>query len=659
MDRAEAAADTEPHALNLKVMRLSRPGLALNSTPFVQPSSASSSDVGTIFRKSLAEKDAKNSTLLANLFPVAQAENSSLLLQDIPLTPVLLLPEAVGSISLGEAFKSMVTLSNDSPVPVGEPRIIVEIQTNTRKVEVARKEPEPKVDGGKSVLYSNQHLATVVDWEMQELGMTVLSVTVSYDSAIGRREFVRYYKFNVTAPLAIKTKTHLPSSVNALFRPDMRERVYLEVVIQNITHTPISFSSVEFLPVPGIAVVEAPASKHQPKGDTQKSVLLTLFDGAAELLQPGNTRQLLYVLAPTPRPAFPKSSLFLPHYNPGQMLPLGKLDLTWSGPYGETGHLMTSVLGRRAPSVSPTAVLRLPRPAASAGDRPELEVDVTILGWDREEIKEWQCVGMNLRLALRSTVPLKDDERTIHIGCQWLVVKKVKPRPPQEEPVIHTTPLELTPSRGLLSQAQRLPHLLPIRLSRPATPQSPAPASNTSQAPSMSRQASNISTTSTKPQVPPSEPELFPPAPYLDVIDDGCQPEPYDGFIDFTDHSLQLTKVELQDLERAPVVRDETPRTSIDGVQVLPPPPPAKSKTYQEGYVDFQLLCMPERAGLGHIQGLRILQAYDPENLEEGGGRVLAEFPKLGEVWIKPSDEFVRQLVIGSAENAPEDEVLL
>lgn len=179
-------------------MRLSRPGLAVNSAPFVQPPSGDAGNVGSTFRKSLAEKDAKNPTLLSNLFPDPEADSSTLSLQDIPLTPVLLLPEAVGSISLGEAFKSMVTLSNDSPVPVGEPRIVVEIQTNTRKVEVARKEPVPKSDGGKSVLYSNQHIATVVDWEMQELGMTVLSVTVSYESAVGRREFVRYYKFNVS-----------------------------------------------------------------------------------------------------------------------------------------------------------------------------------------------------------------------------------------------------------------------------------------------------------------------------------------------------------------------------------------------------------------------------------------------------------------------------
>lgn len=450
-------------------------------------------------------------------------------------------------------------------------------------------------------------------------------------------------------------------AVNALFRADLRERVYLEVVIQNITHTPISFSSVEFLPVPGITVVEAPASKsEQLEGETRNSVRLTLFDSPAEMLQPGNTRQLLYVLAPAPRPDFPKSSLFLPHYNPGQMLPLGKLDLTWNGPYGEMGHLMTSVLGRRAPPVPPTTILRLPKPELQTGDRPALDVDVTILGWDKE-VREWDCVAMNLRLALRSTVPVSDNERTIHIGCQWLVVKKVKPPPPQEEPVIHTTPLEPTPSRSLLSQAQRLPHLLPTRLSRPATPLSPATAPATPQpAPNMSRQTSNTSTTSAKPPLQPSAPELFPPAPYLDVIDDGREPGPYDGFIDFTDHSLQLTKVELRDLETAPIIRDETPRTSIDGGQVLPPPPPAKSRTYPEGFVDFQLLYMPERAGLGHIQGLRILQAYDPENLEEGGGRVLAEFPTLGEVWIKQSDTTIIQMETEEAVDGPtEDEVAL
>lgn len=362
------------------------------------------------------------------------------------------------------------------------------------------------------------------------------------------------------------------------------------------------------------------------------------------MLQPGNTRQLLYVLAPTPRPAFPKSSLFLPHYTPGQILPLGKLDLTWTGPYGETGHLMTSVLGRRAPPVAPALALRLPQPDPPVGDRPPLEVDVTILGWGSDEINQWECATMKLRLALRSPVPVSDKDKTIHVGCQWLVVNKVKPPPPKEEPIIPTAPLEPTPSRSLLSQAQRFPHLLP-RLSRPATPLTPSSTPSTPQPPpTMSRQSSNTSNVSSRAPPQASEPPLFPPAPYLDVVDDGREPGPYDGFIDFTDHSLQLTQVELQDLDTAPVIRDETPRASIDGGQVLPPPPPAKSKTYPEGFVDFELLLMPERRGLGHVQGLRILQVYDPDNLEKAGGRVLAEFPTLGEVWIKPPGSIIQQL---------------
>jgi hypothetical protein len=179
-------------------MRLSRPGLALSSSPFTQAPIKGPDDVGQEFRTGLQEKDRRNTTLLANLFPDSQKQSSTLPLNDIPLSSVLLLPEAVGSISLGETFRSIITLSNDSSVTIGEPRIVVEMQTNTRKVEVTRKEPVPKAEGGKGVLYSGEHIETVVEWEMQELGMTVLSVTVSYEASAGRREFVRYYKFNVS-----------------------------------------------------------------------------------------------------------------------------------------------------------------------------------------------------------------------------------------------------------------------------------------------------------------------------------------------------------------------------------------------------------------------------------------------------------------------------
>ncbi|GHJ86800.1 hypothetical protein NliqN6_3202 [Naganishia liquefaciens] len=643
MERNEGSvsAEAESHAVNLKVMRLSRPGLAISTSPFSQKTSEQPNNVGDAFRTGLRDKDKRNSTSLRNLFPESSEQDVTLPLDDIPLSAVLLLPEAVGSICLGETFRSIITLSNDSAIPIGEPRIVVEMQTNTRKVEVTRKEPVPKAAGGKGVLYNDDHIETIVNWEMQELGMTVLSVTVSYEASVGRREFVRYYKFNVTAPLAIKTKTHLPSAVNALFRPDIRERIYLEVVIQNINHTPVSFTSINFIPVPGVSVVEAPASDiQQEKESSQKSVRLTLFNGPAEMLQPGNTRQLLYVLAPAARPAFPKSSLFLPHHAPGQMLPLGKLDLAWSGPYGEPGHLVTSVLARRAPSIPPTMTLQLPVSDLQNPDRPALDVDVTILGWERQ-VRLWERAVMKLRLAIRSTVPLGEEDRTIHVGCQWLVVNKVKPSPPAEAPIIHTAPLEPAPSRSLLSQA-RLPHLLPNRFSRPATPAS-APSTPALPSPlALSRQTSIASAAKGPSGI--AEASDFPPGPYLDIVDDGREPQSYDGFIDFTDHSLQLTKIELQDLEASPVIRDETPRTSIDGNQVLPPPPPPKAKALPEGFVDFNLFLMPERVGLGQIQGLRILQIFNPDDVDFGGGRVLAEFPTLGEVWIDCNPALSRQL---------------
>ncbi|KAJ9094426.1 hypothetical protein QFC21_005965 [Naganishia friedmannii] len=632
MERSEASHNAEPHALDLKVMRISRPRLAATQTPYVESKSVDSSAIGTTFRASLVETDKQNSTLLRNLLPQSNTDGTSVL-DDIPLSAVLLLPEAVGTISLGESFRSIITLSNDSASPVRAPRIIAEIQTNTRKVEVTR------MEGTHGVLEKDAHLETIVEWEMQELGMTVLSVTVSYETSAGPREFTRYYKFNVTAPLAIKTKTHLPSAVNALFSPTVRERVYLEVVIQNIINTPIAFTSINFLPVPGITVVEAPPStSYQVEDDERKSTLLSTFEGPAELLQPGNTRQLLYVLAPAPRPEFPKSSLFLPHFTPGQMLPLGKLDLSWNGPYGESGHLMTSVLGRRAPPVSPVLSLRLPRTETVADERPPLEVDVTILGWDKERIRMGEHATMNLRLALRSPTPITDENKMIYIGYQWLVIKKVKPPPKAETPMVNVSvPLEPTPSRSLLSQAQRFPHLLPSRLSRPATPITPATAPGTPVSTPLSRQTSNASEASAKPVPHPSAPSPFPPRPYLDVIDDERERQPFDGYIEFSGTSLEVTQVELKDLETTPIVRDESPRTSIDGSQVLPPPPPAKTKQQPEGFVDFGILLMPMHRGLGYIEGLRILQIYDRKDLVKGGGRTLAEFPTLGEVWIEGS----------------------
>jgi hypothetical protein len=176
-------------------MRISRPRLASTQTPYVELKDGSSSAIGATFRTTLVEKDKQNSTLLRNLLPQSNTDDTSVL-DDLPLSAVLLLPEAVGTISLGESFRSIIALNNDSASAVQAPRIIAEIQTNTRKVEVTRKEAT------EGVLEKDAHLETIVEWEMQELGMTVLNVTVSYETQAGSREFTRYYKFNVSGPFS-------------------------------------------------------------------------------------------------------------------------------------------------------------------------------------------------------------------------------------------------------------------------------------------------------------------------------------------------------------------------------------------------------------------------------------------------------------------------
>lgn len=207
--------------------------------------------------------------------------------------------------------------------------------------------------------------------------MTVLTVLATFESQGVAKEFVRYFKFNVAAPFAIKTKTHLPTSPNVQLTAFERERVYLEVHVQNVTNEPIRFDSIALVPVPQVAVVDAQAE-------------------STELL-PGNIRQHLFVLEPPSS----RDPFFPPRLPAGQLIPLGRLDLKWTSHLGEHGQLVTAALTRRVPPE---------QASTSASGRPEVDVIVR----ERQRAQLFREFRLPFRLALRQESP-----GTVQLAVQY------------------------------------------------------------------------------------------------------------------------------------------------------------------------------------------------------------------------------------------------
>ncbi len=136
----------------------------------------------------------------------------------------------------------------------------------------------------------------------------------------------------VTNPLSVKTKVHLPRAPTALLSREEREKVFLEVHIQNLTQDAMWLERMQFECVDGWQVQDANILDNTAAGSKEY-----LFSGSTALMQPQDIRQYIYILSPKVLPAFPIT------HAPGAILGLGRLDISWRSSYGEPGRLLTSV----------------------------------------------------------------------------------------------------------------------------------------------------------------------------------------------------------------------------------------------------------------------------------------------------------------------------
>ena len=111
-----------------------------------------------------------------------------------------------------------------------------------------------------------------------------------------------------------------------------REKVFLEVHIQNLTQDAMWLQRMHFESTDGWKVVDANVGDIAGKEPGE-----SLFSGSMALMQPQDMRQYIYILTPKVVPEFPVT---LP---PGSVIALGRLDISWRSSFGEPGRLLTSV----------------------------------------------------------------------------------------------------------------------------------------------------------------------------------------------------------------------------------------------------------------------------------------------------------------------------
>jgi len=155
--------------------------------------------------------------------------------------------------------------------------------------------------------------------------------------------------FQVANPLSVKTKVHAVKSPSALLSLDEREKIFLEVHIQNLTQSAIYFERMHLECTDTWNSVDV---NLLPGGEEEDPV----FAGTTALLQPQDLRQYVYILTPKTVDLVPIVQA------PGSIIPLGRLDIAWRSQFGEPGRLLTSMLSRRIPlsPVPPQPVSAVP-----------------------------------------------------------------------------------------------------------------------------------------------------------------------------------------------------------------------------------------------------------------------------------------------------------
>ncbi|KAI8062722.1 hypothetical protein BC940DRAFT_308223 [Gongronella butleri] len=315
----------QPHLLSLKVMRLSRPQFAHHAPLFYESKTLTSekSIIPTPL-SSVAEgldiltlSDLSTAPTLAERHENSTSDAASVQIRDFGLSQMLQLPAAFGNIYLGENFSTFISLNSEMvSEAVHDVGMKVELQTSSQRFILYDTLSQPQ-----TTMAPGTNNVVTVSHEIKELGVHILVCSVQYVTPDGKtRHFRKFYKFQVSNPLAVKTKlNNLPDG-----------RVFMEAQVQNVSVAPMFLERMKF-----------EASEYfdfEDMNTTNQHGGQLVFGDA--VIHPQDVRQYLYLL----KPRIAERGMVARTTNA-----LGKLDIVWRTSMGDLGRLQTSQLTRKAP----------------------------------------------------------------------------------------------------------------------------------------------------------------------------------------------------------------------------------------------------------------------------------------------------------------------
>lgn len=304
--RTTSNTSSGPHAISLKVLRLSRPSLA---TQTALPTTAFGNGLDIVPEASRA-------------YPT-KGEGSS-----FPLTPLLMLPAAFGAAYVGETFTCTLCANNevrdDEGRSVSSVRVVAELQTPS--LPSGTELELDGVDDGDGEVKAGATIQRTLKHELKEEGPHVLAVTVSYfetllDGAGGAsvggraRTFRKLYQFVAQQLIAVRSKVTERKRRDA--GPD-RQWV-LEAQMENVGEASVVLEKVWLNEREGI----------EGRGIDGEGMDMVV-------LKPQDVEQAMFLL----------DEKKIPEAVQGR-IPLAQLNVNWRSAMGERGSLTTGWLATR------------------------------------------------------------------------------------------------------------------------------------------------------------------------------------------------------------------------------------------------------------------------------------------------------------------------
>ncbi|PYH41845.1 trafficking protein particle complex subunit 13 [Aspergillus saccharolyticus JOP 1030-1] len=330
--RAHSGADApkEPHAVSLKVLRLSRPSLS--------------------YQYPLPAANSKISSKASLSYPAVNPNDQFI------LTPNLTLPPAFGSAYVGETFACTLSANNElsedeTSRVVTSVRIVAEMQTPSQvaSLDLEPAEDTASIDG----LQKGQSLQKIVRFDLKEEGNHILAVSVSYtetligsdaQAASGRvRTFRKLYQFVAQPCLSVRTKASelAPLEVeNKSLGPYGKTRLLrfaLEAQLENVGDGPVVLKQTQLNPKPPFKSMSLNWDLGRPD----------LPDSQPPTLHPRDVLQVAFLVEQEEGQQDGLETLQKDTRRDGRAV-LGQLSIEWRGAMGDKGFLTTgNLLTRR------------------------------------------------------------------------------------------------------------------------------------------------------------------------------------------------------------------------------------------------------------------------------------------------------------------------